>query len=291
MIGAGSDFGGTYLETKDQSISHDQVLPSVSVLLCVHASNPWLPAAVESILNQTHRDFEFLIAANACSDDLWRELQGLVAADPRVKLFRTAIGQLAFNLNVLADRAHGEYLIRMDADDLSEPNRLDVLCQELAREPADVLGCAVTLIDESDEVVGRMEFPLANDEIRRALWFRTVFCHPAVVIRRSFLLSQRGYLGGLSSEDTDLWLRAVRANASMRNLSVSLLRYRVHSAQSIASGGGYAEVAGHWLREFLLSPGWYEFKGFAIALIKALFRHRLPRIKRYAKTVTKDMDR
>lgn len=254
----------------------------------MHASNPWLPAAIDSILNQTHRDFEFLIAANACSDNLWDELQGFVASDPRVQLFRTAIGQLAFNLNVLADRARGEYLIRMDADDLSEPNRLEVLCRELTREPVDVLGCAVTLIDDSGEVVGGMEFPLSKDEIRRALCFRTVFCHPAVAIRRSFLLSQRGYLGGFFSEDTDLWLRAVRVDASMRNLSVPLLRYRVHSAQSISSGGGYAEVAGHWLREFLLSPGWYEFKGLVIALIKALFRQRLPRVKRYSNPVSKD---
>lgn len=249
-------------------------------------SNPWLPAAIDSILNQTHRDFEFLIAANACSDILWDELQELVASDSRVRLFRTAIGQLAFNLNVLADRARGEYLIRMDADDLSEPNRLEVLCKELTREPVDVLGCAVTLINDSDEVVGGMEFPLSKNEIRRALCFRTVFCHPAVAIRRSFLLSQRGYLGGFSSEDTDFWLRAIRANASMRNLSVPLLRYRVHSAQSISSGGGYAEVAGHWLREFLLSPGWYQFKGLTLAIVKRIFRRHLPRTSRYSKNRT-----
>ncbi len=155
-------------------------------------------------------------------------------------------------------------------------------------EPVDILGSAVILIDGSDEVIGGMEFPPSKDEIRRALCFRTDFCHPAVAIRRSFLLSQRGYLGGFSSEDTDFWLRAVRAGASMRNLSVPLLRYRVHSAQSISSGGGYAEVAGHWLREFLLSPGGYQFKGLVVALTKALFRRRLPRIKRYSKPVLKD---
>jgi glycosyltransferase involved in cell wall biosynthesis len=280
-------FGKAFLGKDVKSAVHDLARPSISVLLCVHASNPWLPAAIYSVLNQTHRYFEFLIAANACSDDLWNELQGLVASDPRVQLFRTEIGQLSFNLNVLADRASGEYLIRMDSDDLSEPNRLEVICKELTREPVDILGSAVTLIDGSDEVVGSMEFPLSKSEILRAIWFRTVFCHPAVAIRRSFLLSQRGYLGGFSSEDTDLWLRAVRAGASMRNISVPLLRYRVHSGQSISSGGGYAEVAGHWLREFLLSPGWFHFKGLVVALYKTLFRRRLPHIKRYSKPIPK----
>lgn len=287
VVGAGCSFGMTCLEKDVQFAVNDPAWPSISVLLCVHASNPWLPAAIYSVLNQTHRYFEFMIAANACSDDLWDELQRLVASDPRVQLFRTSIGQLSFNLNFLADRSHGEYLIRMDADDLSEPNRLEIICNELSREPVDILGSAVTLIDGSDEVVGSMEFPLSKDKIRRSLWFKTVFCHPAVAIRRSFLLSQRGYLGGFSSEDTDFWLRAIRVGASMRNISVPLLRYRVHSAQSISSGAGYAEAAGHWLREFLLSPGWYQFKGAAVALAKALFRRHLPRIKRYSKSVPK----
>ena len=278
----------TRSSTGVQSGDYDPAWTEVSVLLCVHASNPWLPAAIASILNQTHRQFEFLIAANACSDDLWNELHQLVGSDHRVRLFRTEIAQLSFNLNLLANYARGEYLIRMDADDLSEPNRLEILCQELMREPVDILGSAVTLIDGSDQVIGRMDFPLSKHEIRRRLCFRTVFCHPAVVIRRSFLLSQRGYLGGFSSEDTDLWLRAVRAGASMRNLSIPLLRYRVHAAQSISSGGGYAEVVGHWAREFALSPGWYQFKGLVVALIKALFRKRLPGARHYLQRGPKD---
>lgn len=274
--------------TAIQPADHDPAWPEISVLLCVHTSNPWLPAAIASVLNQTHRQFEFLIAANACSDEFWNELQQLVASDHRVRLFRTAIAQLSFNLNILADFSRGEYLIRMDADDLSEPNRLETLCKELMRNPVDILGSAVTLIDGTDQVIGHMDFPLSTDEIRRAICFRTVFCHPAVVIRRSFLLSQRGYLGGFSSEDTDLWLRAVRAGASMKNLPTPLLRYRIHSTQSISSGGGYAEVAGHWLREFLLSPGWYQFKGLVVALIKALFRRRLPGARNYFQRGQKD---
>lgn len=280
--------GKTCLKADVRSNGHEGALPSVSIVLCVNASNSWLPAAIGSILNQTHCDFEFLIAANACTDDLWNELQLLVSNDSRVQLFRTAIGQLPFNLNFLADLASGEYLIRMDADDISEPNRLEVICNELRREPVDILGSAVTLIDGLGRAVGHMEFPLKKEDIRRALLFRTVFCHPAVAIRRSFLLSQRGYLGGFYSEDTDLWLRAVRAGASMRNLSESLLRYRVHYAQSVSSSVGYAEVAGHWLREFLLSPGWYQFKGLVIAISKALFRLRLPRTKRYFKPIPKN---
>ena len=255
--------------------------PSFSVILCVNRSNPWLSAAIESVLSQRDSDFEFLIAANACSDALWNELQELTVGDHRVRLVRTRIGQLAYNLNVLADIAHGEYLVRMDADDVCEPDMLTAFRAALSREPTDILGSAVILIDERDRIVGQITFPASGDEIKRQLAVRTVFCHPSTAIRRRFLIEQRGYLGGFASEDTDFWLRAVRAGASMRNLPEPLLRYRVHGEQSIASGRGYAEVAGHWMREMLLSPSWYSLKGLTFAVVKCLMHRRLPRAKRY----------
>ena len=256
---------------------------TLSVILCVNKSTPWLGDAIRSVLTQEDPHFEFLIAANACSDSLWQELQILVGNDHRVRLVRSNVGQIAYNLNLLADSANGDYLVRMDADDLCEPQRLSILREELSRDPVDVLGSAVTLIDDNDEVVGQMDFPLTSEDIIRALPSRTVFCHPSVAIRREFLYSMRGYLGGFASEDSELWLRACRSGASLRNLPQALLRYRVHTGQSIASGRGYAEVAAHWLRELLVAPGWYPLKGFAIALGKTLGSRFLPGAGRYLK--------
>lgn len=258
-----------------------------SVILCVNKGTPWLADAVRSVLTQEDTEFEFLLAANACTDSLWRELQALVNNDCRVRLIRSEIGQLAYNLNLLADMASGDYLVRMDADDFCEPHRISILREELVRDPVDVLGSAATLIDENDEVVGRMAFPSTSKDIRRALPFRTVFCHPSVAIRREFLLSMRGYLGGFASEDTDLWMRACRSDAKLRNIPQALIRYRVHTGQSIASGRGYAEVAAHWLRELLVTPGWYPLKGFMIALAKALGSRFLPGVDRHLKADTR----
>lgn len=253
----------------------------LSVILCVNRSNPWLLASLKSVLDQDDPDFEFLVAANACSDDLWDELLAITAGDSRVRLFRTSIGQLAFNLNLLADRAQGDYLVRMDADDICEPQRIRILRRELTCAPVDVLGSAVTLIDEHDAAIGRMDLPLTSDEITSAMATRTVFCHPSVAIRRAFLFDMRGYLGGFVSEDTDLWLRARRANATLRNLPEALLRYRIHPGQSMASRAGYAEVAAHWLRELLTDPSLFSLKGFAVALVKCVAAPLLPQAKRY----------
>lgn len=258
--------------------------PSFAVLLCVNRDNPWLEKAIKSILEQDSPDFEFLIAANACTDELWEHLQTIAASDSRIRLFRSEVGQLAFNLNFLADQTRCDYLVRMDADDVSEPQRLRTLRFSLLREPVDVLGSAVILIDGDDREIGMMRLPETAANIKSAILSRTVFCHPAVALRRQFLLDMRGYLGGFLSEDTDLWMRAIRAGATMKNLPDPLLRYRIHENQSIASRQGYAEVASHWLRELLLAPSWYTFRGFTLALAKSLFSPMLPSVRRYRRS-------
>lgn len=255
-----------------------------SVVLCVNRDQPWLLEAIDSILAQDDPHFEFLIAANACSDKLWDKLVLLGNNDSRIRLFRSSIGQLSFNLNLLADKAHGAYLVRMDADDVSEPHRLRTLRLALMHEPVDILGSAVVLIDGDGVDIGGMQLPETGVDIRRALLTRTALCHPSVAIRRRFLLDMRGYLGGYVSEDTDLWLRALRAGARIKNLPDPLLRYRIHGNQSIASPLGYAEVASHWLRELLIAPSWYGTKGFAVALFKAIFAKMLPGIGHYRKS-------
>lgn len=261
--------------------------PSLSVILCVHRANPWLQEAIDSVLGQSDGDFEFLIAANACSDEFWEELQALGRGDPRIRLIRTSIGQLAFNLNVLADMARGQYLVRMDADDVCAPTRIATLRAYLANDAVDILGSAVSLIDGHGRQVGLMRFPRSQLQIVAALKRRTVFCHPAVAIRRQFLLEMRGYLGGFHSEDTDLWLRACRHGARMANLPDMLLSYRIHDGQSISSGAGYAEVSAHWLREFLSRPGWYNLQGLMIALAKTACKRLLPRGATYKQAAEK----
>ena len=256
-------------------------LPTLSIILCINRTNPWLLEALESVLAQDDPDFEFLIAANACTDELWGWLHTVLAADKRVRLFRTSIGQLAFNLNFLADQAHGDYLVRMDSDDVCEPHRLRTLRHALAQDPVDILGSAALLINAEGKSIGQITFPENSKEISRALLSRTAFCHPTVALRRVFLLEMRGYLGGFTSEDTDLWLRANKAKARMRNLPQVLLRYRVHANQTTTSRSGYPEVAAHWLRELLLQRNWYNARGFVISLAKALFSRVLPGISRY----------
>lgn len=256
-------------------IPNEQKLPTLSVIMCVNCDNPWLNEAIESVLGQDIKDFEFLIGANACTDDLWAKLLFFAEKDLRIKLTRSKIGQLSYNLNRLADCAEGDYLVRMDSDDISLPNRLGALQEALALGQHDILGSAIELIDEEGQELGRVEYPASSESIRKFLTCRTVFCHPATAIRREFLYELRGYLGGFVSEDTDLWIRANDFGGVFGNLPETLLRYRLHRGQSIRSRRGYAEVSAHWLREFLLKSNLYNFWGFVFAIVKFALRRMI----------------
>jgi glycosyltransferase involved in cell wall biosynthesis len=257
--------------------------PGASVIFCVNRGNPHLRAAIDSVLTQTHKDFEFLIGANACSDELFGELLEYSARDSRIRLFRTALPQLAFTLNYVIEQSKGELLIRMDADDVCEPQRFERLIAAAEATPdAQVIGSWTTLIDEADQVIGSFNPPASAVSLRRRMLISSPIAHPTVAFRKKFWLESRGYLGGFVSEDFDLWLRALARGVTIINVPEPLLRYRMHSAQVSRSRLGYAETAAHWYRELLARPGLYTAAGWAIATTKAILmplrnwlRHKL----------------
>ena len=121
-----------------------------TVIFCVNKTSPFLRASIDSILSQTHESFQFLISANACLDDLIVELESYTKNDKRVRIIRSDVPQLSFNLNLLLDQARSEWVVRMDADDVSEPHRLERIAYYISSNPeVDIWGSWATIIDES----------------------------------------------------------------------------------------------------------------------------------------------
>lgn len=241
-----------------------------SFLMCVNKKHDFLHDAIESVLNQTDPDFLFYIIANNCSDDLWFFLSKY--NDCRIKLFRTEIGQLSFNLNFGINLIRDGYMLRMDADDISEPDRLELTKNYLAVENwPDVMGGQATVIDECGKEIGFLSPPLKNAQIRNRLWRKNTMIHPTCAMKVESILKLRGYLGGFMSEDYDLWLRASNSkNFIFCNIDKPLLKYRINEGQSRSNVLGYSEVAGHLLREALLGNGNLYFIGSLIGVVKRL---------------------
>ena len=202
--------------------------PRASVVMSVYNGEPYLRAAVDSILAQTYTDYEFIIIDDASTDATAAILDGF--DDLRIVRSRNEenIG-LTRSLNKGLVIARGEYIARMDADDISLPERLAKQVDFLDTHPEiGVLGTAVRVIDGSGNLSHIWRLPAKHALIKWRLCFSDSIAHPTVMMRREALEQVRGYdTGFMSAQDYDLWRRLSRVT-HLANLQEALLLLRRH---------------------------------------------------------------
>lgn len=203
-------------------------MAEVSVVMSVYNGDRYLREAVDSILNQTFADFEFIIVDDGSTDSTSEILAGYATQDPRIMLVRNHenIGQTK-SLNEGLARAQGEYIARQDADDVSLPERLSAQVAFL-QENLDVglVGSAYDLIDAEGDLLCTVHPPCAPDEVGRTLPERNCICHGSALYRRQCLRFVGLYRELFApAEDYDLWLR-IAERFRVANLSDVLYRYR-----------------------------------------------------------------
>ncbi len=205
--------------------------PAVTVLMPVYNAAAYLPGAIDSILAQTFGDFEFLAIDDGSTDASPQILAAYAERDPRIRLVRNAANMgLARSLNRGLGLARGNYIARMDADDISMPDRL---AQQLAfmesHPPVGVCGAWVQKIGQRG---GVERYPTDNVNIRCHLLFKDVLAHPTVMMRRT-LFTRHGLAYDRvyePADDYDLWVRATQ-HTDLANIPRVLLHYRMHEQQ------------------------------------------------------------
>lgn len=201
----------------------------VSVVMPARDAEPFVAAAVESILGQTYRDLELVVLDDASTDGTRRILESF-ASDPRVRILDGPGRGLLAALNAVCAGARGEYLARMDADDVALPDRLARQVGFLETHPrVGAVGGAVELIDEHGEHVGAAAYPVRPAEVAAALRSYNCLPHAAVTMRRAAFESCGGYRLSYT-EDYDLWLRMAES-WELANLPEPVLRLRSHGAR------------------------------------------------------------
>lgn len=212
--------------------------PRVTILMAVHNGGPHLDAAVRSVLAQTFADFELLIVDDA-STDASREQIGRFQ-DARIRLIRNEMKLgLARSLNKGLALATAELIARHDADDVSHPDRVSEQVAFLERHPqVAVLGTQARFIDADGRPVRRSFWPKSTSYggIRWQLMFDSPFVHASVMFRRSVIWSRlAGYDETFdTSQDFELWTRAMVAGCEMRNLPSTLIDFRLHDQSASA---------------------------------------------------------
>jgi hypothetical protein len=214
------------------------VPPQVTVLMAVHNGVPHLAKAVESLLRQTLGDFEIVVVDDGSTDGT-REVVASYA-DPRIRLVVNDrnLG-LAASLNRGLSVAAGEYVARLDADDLSDPTRLERQAAFLDANPdVALVGAWHRTIDTAGTVIKEYSLPCTHADIRWALLFYCPFVHSAVMWRRQRVEHLvGGYDETLSySMDYELWSRIAR-RMPVANLPERLVSLRVHPASLTSTAG------------------------------------------------------
>jgi GT2 family glycosyltransferase len=205
----------------------------VSVLLTVFNAQPYLRAAIDSILTQTYTDFELIAIDDCSSDDGWSVIVEAGSRDSRITpLRRSQQGGASAALNQGLAIATGEFVTRQDGDDVSLPTRLAEQVAYLdAHQDVGAVGTGVTLVDDEGKPFSTWAFPERDEDIQPTLLERMCFCGPTVMVRRRVLddLQFRFDEALSGSEDYDQCLRIAEVTR-LANVPPSLYLYRQHPA-------------------------------------------------------------
>ena len=205
--------------------------PIVSIVMPVLNPHPvYFRQAVESILNQTLQDWELVIVEDPSPRSAAEILKDY--PDPRIRHFvnpqRTS---LVKQRNRALNEARAELIACQDADDISEPERLEKQVKFMESNPEiSVLGTWLRVIDEEGRTLGFRRYPCDHDDIVRAMRIYNSVGHPSVMLRREVALRHGGYQYNRfpAAQDYDLWCRLAKSGVRFANLPEPLVRYRIH---------------------------------------------------------------
>jgi len=202
--------------------------PLISVIMPVFNAGLYLRTAIESILNQTFSDFEFFIIDDASTDNSVEIIQSF--SDKRIKLIVKPVNSgYTKSLNHVLQLTKGKYIARMDADDISYPQRFERQILFLENNPNIIVcGTWIKLIP-ANEVI---KHPQDNDGIKLLMLDQNPVAHPSVMLRREFLVENQLQYDSLMepAEDYDLWVKIISIG-EIANVPEVLVDYRIHSSQ------------------------------------------------------------
>jgi len=203
---------------------------SVTVLMPAYNAEKHISMAIESILGQTFKDFEFIITDDGSKDKTWKIIQEYAKTEERIVSIRNEKNlKLAGVFNQGIQLAHGKYIVRMDSDDWSYPTRLEKQFEFMENNPEVVIvGSKVDICDEDLEKIYTRNYGLNDREIRKKIFRYSPFCHPAIMVRKNALQSCGGYDPLLIlGEDYDMYFRLGK-KGKFANLPDVLMKLRLH---------------------------------------------------------------
>lgn len=213
--------------------------PEVSVLMSCYNGERWLSEAIDSILAQIFEDFELILIDDGSTDNTWKIIQSYCVRDSRLVAFSKKNTGLADSLNIGLSKAKGEWIARIDQDDLCEPTRLYEQVNFVRKNPDVVLLGTGFLEFDQDGMIKAHRYPSRHQKLVKHLErSQRFFPHSSAFYRADIVRDLGGYnLRILKADDWRLWLE-LSLRGKITSLPKPLVRIRKHSNQMSLEGNG-----------------------------------------------------
>ena len=199
----------------------------VSIIMPIHNSEQHIEEALKSILNQTYKDFEFIIVNDGSKDkslDIIKKFN-----DIRIKIINLKHVGISKALNYAIQDARGKFIFRMDSDDISENDRIEVQLKFMLENPdIDLCGSFMKIIDQNGNKISDKFLPITNYEIFKSIEYNSNVMHPTFCFRKESFDIIGGYRDEfIYAQDYDLLLRGISNGFKYYNIPKFLLKYRI----------------------------------------------------------------
>ena len=203
----------------------------VSVIIPVYNVEKFVEQAIVSIIDQTYKHLEIIVIDDGSSDATYQIVADLAIQDPRIRLYKNERNlKIVKTLNRALSLAQGEYIARMDGDDISALDRIEKQVAFLESNPDyDLVGCSVISMDENGMEIGRSVASPDQDLLIKLTMYQTLVAHPTWLTRKSVYSKLNGYRELSGAEDRDFLLRMTSEKLKYTNLEAYFgLEYRAN---------------------------------------------------------------
>jgi len=203
--------------------------PKISVLMSAYNAEDYIEDAIQSILTQTYRNYEFIIFNDGSTDNTLGIINDFADQDKRIRLIDQKNIGLTKTLVKGVNLAKGQYVARMDADDISDVKRLEIQLDFMDRNiNCGMVGSWISTIDANGFEIRKIKLHSQNSGLKKRLNQGNQFVHGSVFFRKDMYLLAGGYDADFRfSQDYDLWLRMAKISGCA-NVSKYLYKLRVH---------------------------------------------------------------
>lgn len=202
--------------------------------MSVYNAEKYLNAAIQSIINQTYNDWELILINDKSDDESYKIMSKYAERDSRIRIINNVqnLG-LTRSLNIGIDCANGEYIARLDADDIAAPTRLEKQINYLEENPDVVLvGTGGYIVDENGEILNSIKVVKNRSLIKKLLLYGNLFIHSSLMVKKGALVGVGKYRPKfIHSQDYDLVLR-LNEHYSLANLPEPLTYWRFSGTNS-----------------------------------------------------------